>query len=171
MKKLVITLVAGLLWLGSLAQSSTPDTAIVNFVTNATKGGLMEVNSGKLAKQKGNSADVKTFGAQMVADHSKANSELTTIVNTKKWNIPQPSPTVVAPDAILTSSKGANFDISYVNMMVKDHKKTIMLFEHAASSSPDPQLKAFAAKTLPVLQHHYMEIQKIANKLNIAYDK
>jgi putative membrane protein len=171
MKKTAFTLVAGLLWLGSHAQSATPDTAIANFVTNAAKGGLMEVNSGKLATQKGKSAEVKKFGAQMVADHSKANDELTAIVNTKNWHIQQPDPTVVAPDAMLTSSTGADFDRSYVTMMVKDHKKTVMLFERAASSLPDPQLKAFAAKTLPVLKHHYMEIQQIGSKLGIANEK
>lgn len=171
MKKLVFTLVAGMLWLGSHAQSAPSDTAIFNFVTNAAKGGLMEVNSGKLATQKGKSAEVKKFGAQMVTDHTKANTELMAIVKTKNWNIPQPSPTVVAPDAMLTTSTGAEFDKSYVNMMVKDHKKTVMLFERAASSLPDPQLKAFAAKTLPVLKHHYMEIQQIGDKLGIAYEK
>jgi putative membrane protein len=172
MKKLVFTLVASLLWLGSHAQSATPDTATANFVTNAAKGGLMEVNSGKLATQKGKSAEVKKFGAQMVADHSKANDELTAIVNAKKWNIPNNRlPTAIAPDAMLNSSTGADFDRSYVNMMVKDHKKTVLLFERAASSLPDPQLKAFAAKTLPVLRHHYMEIQQIGNKLGIAYEK
>jgi putative membrane protein len=171
MKKLVFTLVVGLFWLGSNAQSSPSDTAIVNFVTNAAKGGLTEVNTGKLATQKGKNAEVKKFGAQMVADHSKANAELMAIVKTKNWNIPQPSPTVVAPDAMLTKSTGIEFDKSYVNMMVKDHKKTVALFERAASSSPDPQLKAFAAKTLPVLKHHYMEIQQIGDKLGIAYEK
>jgi putative membrane protein len=171
MKKAVFTLVASLIWLGSHAQSAPPDTAIVNFVTNATKGGLMEVNTGKLATQKGKSAEVKKFGAQMVADHSKANTELAAIVNAKNWNIPQPDSTVVAPDAMLTSSTGADFDRSYVNMMVKDHKKTVMLFERTASSLSDAQLKAFATKTLPVLKHHYMEIQQIGNKLGIAYLK
>jgi putative membrane protein len=155
----------------AISGGSKQDTAIVNFVIHATKGGMMEVNSGKLATEKGKSTDVKSFGARMVADHSKANAELKSIVAAKKWNIPPPSPTVVTPDAMLTSSTGSDFDRSYVNMMVKDHKKTVMLFEHAAATSPDPQLKAFAAKTLPVLREHYITIQQIANKLNVAYEK
>ena len=171
MKRIKFIILASFIVVGSQAQTTTPDTAVVNFVTNATKGGLMEVNSGKLAAQKGKSVEVKKFGTQMVTDHSKANAELTAIVEAKKWNITQPSPTLVAPDAMLTQSTGTDFDRSYVNMMVKDHKKTIVLFEHAASASPDPQIKAFAVKTLPILKHHYMEIQKIGDKLQIAYDK
>ncbi|TEW65744.1 DUF4142 domain-containing protein [Mucilaginibacter phyllosphaerae] len=132
---------------------------------------MTEVNSGKLATQKGKSNEVKKFGAQMITDHTKANTELKSIVAAKNWNIPEPSPTLVAPDAMLTTSKGADFDRSYVNMMVKDHKKTVMLFEHAAQTLPDPDLKAFAAKTLPILRQHYTAIQQIADQLGIAYDK
>ena len=43
---------------------------------NAAKGGMMEVEWGKLAAQSGQNADVKKFGNRMVTDHSKANSEL-----------------------------------------------------------------------------------------------
>jgi putative membrane protein len=107
----------------------------------------------------------------MIADHSKANATLKAIVAAKKWKIAPPPASVVIPDAMLTSSSGTDFDRSYINMMVKDHNKTVALFERAASSSPDPQLKAFAAKTLPVLRQHYASIQSIANKLNIAYEK
>jgi putative membrane protein len=171
MKKVILTLLAGLFWAGTHAQSTKPDTATINFVTNAAKGDMMEINSGKLAIKKGKSASVKAFGARMVADHSKADAQLRAILATKRWNIPKPSPTVVAPDAMLNSSTGADFDRGYVNMMVKDHKKTILLFERAAATAPDAQIKAFAAKTLPILRQHYTSIQQIANKLNIAYDK
>jgi len=170
MKKVILTAIAVLFWVGSQAQTASPDTAVVNFVTNATKGGLMEVNSGKLAIKKGKSAAVKAFGARMVTDHTKANAELKTIVTLKRWKIASPDATVVAPDAMLTGSTGADFDNSYVNMMIKDHKKTIMLFEHAAASSPDPQIKSFASKTLPKLRQHYTSIKQIADKLGIAYE-
>jgi putative membrane protein len=171
MKKIILTVIAGLFWVGTHAQNTKPDTATVNFVTNAAKGDMMEINSGKLAIKKGKSAAVKAYGARMVADHSKADAQLKSLLATKRWNIPQPAATVVAPDAMLTSSTGADFDRGYVNMMVKDHKKTIMLFEHAAATAPDAQIKAFAVKTLPILRQHYTAIQQIANKLGIAYDK
>jgi len=46
---------------------------------NAAKGGMMEVALGKLAREKGQSADVKKFGERMVTDHSKANNDLKAI--------------------------------------------------------------------------------------------
>src|SRR5215813_9151818 len=47
-----------------------------NFMMNAAKGGMMEVEMGKMAAQNGQNADVKKFGNRMVTDHSKANGEL-----------------------------------------------------------------------------------------------
>ena len=47
-----------------------------DFVTTAGQGGLAEVALGKLASQQGASAAVKSFGKQMVADHSKGNAGL-----------------------------------------------------------------------------------------------
>jgi putative membrane protein len=50
-------------------------------------------------------------------------------------------------------SAGA-FDRAYMDQMVVDHKKTIARFEGEAKSGKDPELKAFAAKTLPTLTDH-----------------
>src|SRR5438309_2156957 len=45
------------------------------FVMKAAKGGMAEVELGKLAAQKGSSDQVKKFGQRMVDDHGKANDE------------------------------------------------------------------------------------------------
>ena len=48
----------------------------------------------------------------------------------------------------------AEFDRAYMDHMVKDHKKDVAEFKTQAESGKDPQIKAFAAKTLPTLQEH-----------------
>ncbi|HET6194841.1 MAG TPA: DUF4142 domain-containing protein, partial [Acetobacteraceae bacterium] len=42
------------------------------WVMKVAKGGMAEVELGKLASEKGSSDAVKQFGQRMVADHSKA---------------------------------------------------------------------------------------------------
>jgi putative membrane protein len=38
--------------------------------------------------------------------------------------------------------------------MVKDHKKDVKEFQTASKDLKDPELKAWAQKTLPILQEH-----------------
>ena len=57
---------------------------------------------------------------------------------------------------------GAEFDDAYMQQQVKDHQTTILLFQTEANSGQDTKLKAFAAETLPILQHHLQMAQDIA---------
>ena len=58
------------------------------FVTDAAKGGMAEVELGKLAQDKASSDQVKNFGKRMVDDHSKANDELQTLAKNKNITLP-----------------------------------------------------------------------------------
>jgi putative membrane protein len=65
----LLTLIAPMLvW-----AASSPDET---FYKRAAEGGIFEVDAGKLAQDKGNSQQVKDFGAMMVKDHSAANEKL-----------------------------------------------------------------------------------------------
>jgi hypothetical protein len=67
------------------------------------------------------------------------------------------------PDAIVPWGKyfhtnagdDAKFDERYArNFGVKAHESTIKLFQEAAQNAKDADVKAWAQKTLPSLQHH-----------------
>jgi len=49
--------------------------------------------------------------------------------------------------------------------MVADHLGAVKLFENA-SKSDDPDIAAFAQKTLPTLQHHLMMAQDLAKTVD-----
>jgi putative membrane protein len=140
-----------------------PDAS--NFVVNATNGGMMEVELGKIAEDRASSARVKAFGAMMVKDHSEANNNLKGIANSLNIAIPDS----VSNDARkeindLKMKKGKDFDKSYVNMMVDDHKKDIAEFRKCADNCSDSTVKNFAATMLPVLEKHLDSIQAIASR-------
>src|ERR1700704_5139203 len=97
------------------------------FMKKAAKGGMMEVAMGKLAEQKAQSDDVKSFGKRMVADHSKANDELKKIAAEKNVKLPAKEPTV-----------SWSSDKAYMDMMVKDHEKDLAEFKQEASNGSDP---------------------------------
>ncbi len=135
-----------------------------DFVKNAAKGNLAEVELGRLAVQKGSSAEVKDFGSRMIRDHSKANRELSVLAASKGVELPKHDS--IGTDVSFEHLKmlsGKSFDDAYVKMMVEDHKEDIAAFQRAADGSQDPDVKHFAAKLLPTLQSHLTKIEKIQN--------
>jgi putative membrane protein len=54
----------------------------------------------------------------------------------------------------LASLNGADFDKACGLHAVEAHEKAIKLFRAEAQSGQDPDLKAFAQKTLPTLEDH-----------------
>jgi putative membrane protein len=118
-----------------------------SFMKEAAKGGQMEVDMGKMAQQKGKSADVKSFGSRMVADHSKANNELMGIAKKKGVDLSKEKPK-------MEKLSDAKFDKEYIDMMVKDHEKDLSEFQAEAKNGSDADVKAFAAKTADVIKKH-----------------
>ncbi len=124
------------------------------FMKKAAKGGMMEVAMGKLAEEKGQSDDVKSFGKRMVADHSKANDELKKIAAQKNAKLPTKEPTV-----------SWSSDKAYMDAMVKDHEKDLAEFQEEAKSGSDPDVKKFADDTAKMVQEHLDLAKQTQSKL------
>jgi putative membrane protein len=137
-----------------------------NFVHEAAIGGMAEVELGKLAQQKAQSADVKQFGQRMEQDHSAANEQLMSVASSK--NIDMPKQLDREHRQLrdkLAKANGAQFDREYMQAMVKDHKKDIKEFEKEAKSGKDADIKNFAQSTLPTLQQHLQMAQDIERNM------
>jgi putative membrane protein len=65
----------------------------------------------------------------------------------------------------LSGLSGDAFDREYVNMMVKDHEKDVKEFEKASTKAKDPDVRAFAAKTLPTLREHLQQVRDIQGRM------
>jgi len=126
-----------------------------NFIMDAAMGGMEEVELGRVAAQKGMSAAVKQFGQRMVDDHSQANSELMSLASSKGITLPTELDQKHRAEVTKFSAmSGAEFDREYTKLMVSDHRKDVSEFEKESTRGTDPDLKAFATKTLPTLQEH-----------------
>ena len=139
-----------------------------DFLNEAAQGGMTEVQLGKLAQQKASSKEVKDFGMMMVDDHSKANNELMDLANENDVNVTD-TLSEDNQDKIndLAKLSGKNFDKKYVEMMVDDHKEDVDTFKDESQDASSPQVRAWAAKTLPTLQKHLDKIQNIQKKMNL----
>jgi len=146
--------------------SSAMVLADTTFAAKAAVGGMAEVALGKMAANKGASAQVKDFGNMMVMDHGKANAELMAIA--KSENIMLPAGLDAEHQAksdSLSKLSGKDFDMAYVNAMIDGHKKTLALMQSEAANGKDAKLKAFAAKTAPVVQQHLDKITQIQQSM------
>lgn len=144
----------------SLAMKVNKDDA--RFAVAAADGGMAEVQLGQLASEKGVAADVKSFGAMMVKDHSEANNKLMTLAKEKGITLPGSlSEFEQKTKNKLQAKSGKDFDKAYVDDMIEDHEKDIKDFQNAAKNLKDPDLKTFVQNTLPVLKTHLAAIQKV----------
>ncbi len=129
---------------------ATPET----FVMAAAQDGMAEVALAKVALSKSNNTEVKEFAQKMQQDHTQAGQQLEAIAKTK--GIAIPAKLDAKHEAMVKSvsaKSGAAFDQAYAQHMAKGHAKAVALFESASKSS-DPDLAAFAQKTLPTLEVH-----------------
>ena len=142
-------------------------SADARFVMQAWEGGMMEVAKGKLAAQKGAHEGVKQFGQKLADDHAKVNDELKSIASGKNITLPDEMPKSPTPAALakLEKVEGAAFDRAYVEDQIRDHEKTIALFEREVKTGKDAELKAFAEKTLPALKEHLTTVQDLKTKV------
>lgn len=146
------------------AQTPAKTNPDQKFVMDAAKGGMAEVELGKLATEKASSAEVKSFGQRMVDDHTKASDELKTLAQSK--NITLPTEIDAKEKALrdrLAKLSGEAFDRAYMTAMLDDHRKDANEFRMESRAGKDPEVKAWAAKTLPTLQEH-LKMAQDANK-------
>lgn len=136
------------------------------FLTDAAEASKAEVALGKLASQKASNAKVKSFGEQMVTDHTAANDQLKQLAASKQVTLPTDmSPSQKSEYDRLSKLSGAAFDRAYITLMVSDHQKDVAAFRKQSTQGEDADVKSFAAKTLPTLERHFSLVQSIQKEL------
>ncbi|HWE45171.1 MAG TPA: DUF4142 domain-containing protein [Caulobacteraceae bacterium] len=146
------------------APSASPD---VDFVTNAALSDMYEVQAGQYAQTHAQSPEVKKFAAEMVKAHTQTSDQL-------KALLPDAGVQVTIPSALdakhrqmldnLMQPGPTQFDRLYIAQQISAHTDAVALFTNYAQKGANAPLTAWAAKTLPIIQHHL----DMANKLQTA---
>jgi putative membrane protein len=173
MRRIIITIACLLLAGPVLAQSVGEKTGVnsvlgvapstADFVKQVAISDMFEIESNKLGQEKGNAED-KKFAAQMVADHGKTSTELKGLVSGGKVKAELPTALDSSHQSKLDKLKsrsGKDFSSDFSSMQVDAHKEAVSLFERYANGGDNPDLKAWAGKTLPALKHHLEMAQKL----------
>jgi putative membrane protein len=132
----------------------TPKTE--DFVKEVAISDMFEIESSKLAEQKGNASE-KTFASQMVTDHTKTSADLKGLVSAGKVKADLPTALDSSHQSKLDKLKAAkpdDFAKEYADDQVSAHKDAVSLFERYAKGGDNADLKSWATKTLHDLKHH-----------------
>ncbi len=123
-----------------------------DFLRRATALGATDHALARLALRQGRSERVRDFARRLLADHDPLHLALRRIAAGRKLAATQ------LPDAPtlrrLRTLKGAAFDREYMARMYRDKREAVMLFQREAREGADPELKAFASRTLPLQRAH-----------------
>lgn len=135
-----------------------------DFVALAAQSDMLEIDSSKLALQKSDSDKTKTFAQKMIDNHTATSTELKGLLSSGKVTVSAPSAMDKAHQAKLdklTKLQGKDFTKQYDDMQLSAHKDAVSLFERYSKDGDNPDLKAFAGKTLPKLQEHLKMAQDL----------
>ena len=132
------------------------------FMAKAASGGMLEVELGKLVAARAVTPEAKKFAQQMVTEHTKANAALMALATKKNITLP----TALSNDhqtvlKDVTEAKGVKMDQKYMKEMLKDHQEDVKEFTDASINASDPDIKALAAKNVPILQMHLDIVTKM----------
>lgn len=146
--------------------STVIDTADTAFTNKAGSGGMTEIAASKMAIQMSQNAKIKVFANMMISDHTMAGNKLASIAKSKNIVLPT-GPNAMQQAALdkLSKKTGSDFDMAYVNQMLKDHKETVAMFESEQNMVKDTTLKNFITTTLPTLHKHLDAITALKSSM------
>lgn len=149
---------------GARPQSQEADATSKAFIKTAIQGNNAEIELGKLALRKGESAAIKQFGQTLIADHEKANEEAKTAANAVGVKPPDARLVTIGAQVKLQSQSGNAFDLSFIDAMISDHRNDIKNYQE--QSGKNDAVGQYARQALPTLQKHLQEAERIQQQLN-----
>ena len=137
------------------------------FVEKAARIGMAEVQLATNVSNRAQTQEVRSYAAQMIAEHNRSNQELTALAAQKGIDPPADlDAEKKALDAQLAQLNGPALDKAYMEAMVKDHAAAVTEFQTASQQLADADLRAWAAKTLPTLRQHHQMAQEILGSID-----
>ena len=136
------------------------------FMVTSASMGMLDVELGQIAQRKATSPDVKYVAQTIVGEHGPMQTDLQAIAGKKN---------IVLPNSLgkeqaglvgeLSALNGPAFDRKYLDLLEDGHKRSIDDFDDMSDDAYDGDIRAFAAKYLPILKRHREAAEQAADKL------
>ncbi|WP_332878881.1 DUF4142 domain-containing protein [Massilia sp. S19_KUP03_FR1] len=148
---------------GATASGSMLSSADKKAIIDMGMANMAEVEAGKMAVTKSQSADVKAFAQQMIDDHGKALADVQALAQMKGVTLStELDAKHKAMAAKLDKLSGDKFDKEYMkNAGVADHKAVHATLMKDQKAAKDADVKALAGKMLPTVEQHMKSAEMI----------
>ncbi|MBO1110920.1 DUF4142 domain-containing protein [Bordetella petrii] len=137
------------------------------FMEAATRAGLFELRSGDLALQRAARSEVRAYARAVLRDQAAARASLLALAAAKSRAVP--SAVGAEQHAVLGQLQNAPqqaFDDLYLQKVaVEGQAAVVRLFKRTVRGSGDPEIQAYAASVLPMLQRHLDEARRLQAQL------
>lgn len=125
------------------------------FMDQASQINLAEVSLGRYMQAHATTTTAKNLGATYARDHTAAQASLRALASRLHVTV------LATPGAQLESvvtrveaEKGRNGDVAFAKASVSGHRTAIAMFRKEESAGSNPEVRAYAARNLPVLRTH-----------------
>jgi putative membrane protein len=137
------------------------------FATAATSDNLLASALSALAVQKGTALEVKDFAKQTDADHTELQNQLQAVADRSGLVLPK----MMSHDDRkiyddVDDRKYLGFDKKYLRDLGELHERAIKRYAEAADQASTPELRAYAAETLPKLREHAAHTAELFKRAN-----
>ncbi|MCF6474713.1 DUF4142 domain-containing protein [Nonomuraea sp. MG754425] len=140
------------------AQPSEQDKTWLRGIHQAN---LTEVESGRLAMDKGTTKRIKAVGEMLVKDHAELDVKVTETASQLGVELPSsPSADQEALVARLEDASGEDFDQDFLSGMIKAHKEVLAATKTEVSGGSSPAVKSLAETAEASLKKHLAALKK-----------
>jgi putative membrane protein len=128
----------------------------MGYARMAGAGDLYEIESSRLAQQKGATGAVRQFGQMMIEQHTQTTQALTSAARAAGMTPPPPALAPRQQKMIdeLRGLSGAPVDAAYLRQQRMAHQEALALHAGYAENGDNAALRKVAAAAVPIVQRH-----------------
>ncbi len=156
-----LTMFAAAVTMAAAAPLMAQTTDATTYVAKAGASDMYERQSSQLVLQSTKDAKIRDFATMMIRDHAKSTADVKRAATQSNVRVPAPKlePMQAQMIAELRRATGPARDRLYVQQQQTAHQQALALHSGFAQQGTAAPLKAVAAATAPVVQHHLEMVQ------------
>jgi len=152
------------------ATTNGPNSAEARILSLLHAKNQEEIEAGRLARERGQSQQIRDFGAQLVRDHTDADARVRSVANQSNVTLMSPAEFKRMSReemggggaresdkdtlAQLRQLRGAEFDREFTVSMRKGHREVVQKIQRARNEVSDQRVLALLDEVLPVYRNH-----------------